>query len=127
MQSDKKSTKKIIKQRGKNDCVIAALANALSVDYKSIKKRFGVLDRNGMVPNDIDWIVGEFCNYKKTYPKKQIPLISWAMRHRKGRFLVIVDMIFENHAAAVVDGMVASEGFLLYDEFLVCAYYRLEK
>jgi len=103
----------MVKQRGKNDCGIAAIANATGQSYKSIKKRFGKMDRGGMQLHEIDWLLNEFGTWKERRgPRFTTSVTQWAKRRKTGKYVVLLNTLGwmnlspELHAVAVVDGQV---------------------
>ena len=110
------------KQRNESDCCVASVANAVGVSYKTVKDRFGRLDRGGMQHHELNWILSEFGEWRYTQPRKLVPIVDWVRRHKEGRYVVILDQLFSAHAVAVVDGKVIGE---YAESWRVNAYWKL--
>lgn len=98
----------MVKQRTKNDCGIAAVANATGQTYKAVKEKFGKVDRGGMKIHELDWLLEQFAEWKKVRrPRKDQSAEAWAKKHKTGRYILYLNVSFlqyEGHAVAVVDG-----------------------
>jgi len=113
---------RMVKQRNNSDCCIASIANAVGVPYAVVKERFGKLDRGGMQPHELRWILGEFGEWHFTKIKNPVPISRWVQHHQAGRFVLVLDKIFTAHAVAVVDGQIIGDSS---PEWKVVEYYRL--
>ena len=94
-----------MKQRTKSDCGIVAVAKLAGKPYKTVKGVFGRC--HGMQTHELEWLLSEFCQYKRLRPRKQ-EFATWLERNKKGRFLVTVTSFLSSHAIAVIDGEVVN-------------------
>lgn len=100
-----------VRQRGKNDCCVAAVANAAGVSYAAVKKALGTY-RRGLEGHELGWLLSEFGTWHEVRPRRP-PLVSeWLPRHPSGRFVLVLHSGFlldQGHAIAAVDGVVMGE------------------
>lgn len=102
----------MVRQRGKNDCVIAAVANAVGTSYAAVKRICGSC-RGGLENHEIRWLLSEFGAWKETRCRKMITLESFLKRNPAGKYVVSQNQmgwLFGcDHAIAIVDGVVLGE------------------
>ena len=100
----------MVNQRRKNDCAIAAVANAANTSYKSVKDCFGPL-RNGVNRHELEWILGEFCLWNRVRIRSGQTTAEWLASHKKGTFLLVTSHILDQmgHVVAIIDGAVMGE------------------
>ena len=100
----------MVKQRRKNDCAIAAVANAAKTSYKSVKECFGPL-KNGVNRHELEWILGEFCLWTRVRIRREQTIAQWLAAHQTGTFLLVTSHILDQmgHVVAIVDGAVMGE------------------
>src|SRR5687768_5819324 len=130
------------KQRQKSDCVIATIANLTGHSYRQVKTTCGTT-RGGLERHEIEWLLGEFCEWKRYRLRKKQTANEWAASHPTARALLIVeggdflgDIV---HAVAAVEGKVfdPSDGgdsnrrvlavYLVTDEAEQCEPFKLAK
>lgn len=97
------------RQRGKNDCVVAAIATTTGKSYASVKAVCGPI-RGGLECHEWEWLLGEFGDWKRSRPRQSRTAQQWAEKHSGIRAVLIVDtmsvMTGNVHAIAIVDGRV---------------------
>jgi hypothetical protein len=80
-----------MRQRGKSDCFIAAIAHATGNSYSAVKRKFGGLERGGARPSEITWLLGEFAGYRVARIRKPAPKAAeWAAKHSRVKAVLIV-------------------------------------
>jgi hypothetical protein len=98
---------KRVKQRGDNDCCIAAIANATNNTYKAVKTKYGRMDRKGGLDHsEVCWLLDQFCNWHLVEPRRPPNITEWLRRHQTGKYVVILRILFDCHAIAVIDGKI---------------------
>ena len=115
------------KQRQKNDCVVAAIANAAGLPYKTVRKVCGTC-RNGLEIHEIEWLLGEFADFKKSRARKSQTLDVFARQRNEGIFVVlVVSDLFTNelHAIAVVNGKIFSEDNFYIHTSEIYVWYKV--
>jgi hypothetical protein len=106
-----------------NDCGLAAVANAAGVPYREVKEVFGRLERGGMEFHELQWLLSRFGVWRHTRPRRPMTVAGWLPRHRQGRYVLLLDLIFRGHLIAAVDGVIHGE---YADCWTVCDYFKLE-
>ena len=99
---------RVIRQRQRSDCVVAAIANALGLSYSTVKEVCGST-RGGLALHEIEWLAGEFGQWRSISPRLGKPLRDWARKHPTGRYVVSLGTFLAAHAVAVVDGEILGE------------------
>lgn len=98
------------KQRGVNDCVIAAVANATGNSYATVKKRFGHIDRGGVLRHEMEWLLGCYGHWRIRHTKRK--LSDWVKAVPLGRHVVWLNSSLlgeKGHVVAVVNGQVVGD------------------
>lgn len=96
---------KLIKQRQKNDCVIAAIAMVVRTSYSKVRKICGPVGL-GLYDHEVIWLINNFGDWRITYPRKNYTVNEWSQRYPNS--IVKVGYVFDKcgHALAIVDGEV---------------------
>lgn len=101
-----------VKQRGKSDCAIAAIANASGQHYSAVKKVCGPI-RDGLSLADVTWLAGKFGGIDfRRYPKPKTRA-QWDRERRPGRYVLLMlsdPCLGDLHAVASVDGEIIGHG-----------------
>lgn len=99
----------MVKQRGKSDCGIAAIASVTGQSYASVKARYGRVDRGGMLSHELEWLLSEFATFKKCRVRKRLTLAKFVSCHTTGCYVITVGALGgvfgELHAVGLVDGI----------------------
>jgi hypothetical protein len=101
-------------RRGQNDCGITSVANAVSVPYNTVKRKYGEFKPNlvGMSFHELETLAGKFGRWKRTIPRRKSSIEAWLKRHPKGRYVILVPCPVtptNQHAIGVVDGKTKGE------------------
>lgn len=117
--------KRAVKQRNGSDCAIAAVANAVGTSYAAVRRAYPDSVRGGLEDGDIDYLAGQFGDWRYTNCRKYVELDYWLRRHREGRYVLVISTGFfgvTDHAVAVIDGRVVGEYTPTWN---VSSYWRL--
>jgi hypothetical protein len=109
--------------RNKSDCGIAAVATVTGRSYAEVKRRFGRLERGGMLLHELDWLLNEYGSWHSVAPRKRSLPAEWIKRHSAGAFVVVLDsdpFSGQTHAIAAVDGRWVGE---FAETWEVCQYW----
>ena len=95
---------KLVKQRQKNDCVIAAVATITGRSYAEVRRVCGGPGL-GMENHEILWLLRQFGEWRQLSPRRCWTLSEWVEKYPD--CIVCVGEIFAGeHALAVVSGIV---------------------
>lgn len=99
----------MVRSRNKSDCGIVAVASVAGVSYAKVKETYGRLDRGGMLPHELEWILSQFCDWRFLKRSRNRLLSAWTAKHATGKYVVVLDCLTHQHAIAVINGQILGE------------------
>jgi hypothetical protein len=102
---------KLIKQKNRSDCGIAAIAMLTHNSYAAVRKQWAQPLRNGMEVDEVTYLFGQFVDWKRSIIRKPITADAWATKHPQKMALLFVEngaIGFDLclHVVAAIDGKV---------------------